>query len=273
MPNLKLKNPFKTRLAASSQRDVTVLDPPEFVSFSPCHFPFIKPRLLVKERHRVEHGTPLFFDKRFPDIQFLSTCSGTVDTIGFGPRRCIEKIIIKLDQDHDQQLYEPITTKQITQMDRTQLIDTLIKRGFWYFFRQFPFNDLPFQDTLFEFLIISLQTHDPFSPLPGVILNDQLNRTDFLFGLNVLQPLAKKTVIACPESELNSVYDIRDRVTHVADDQYPASDPWVILFQIKSTPAHHQSLSIDLQDIISIGHCFRTGYVKTGRNCSGQKHV
>lgn len=260
---LTLKNPLKTVFPVPpADSKPSILPPVGRVGFSPSRFPHVKPRLVVKEKSRVEPGTPMFYDKRHPDFQFLSPVSGQVEEIRFGHRRSIDQIVIRPDDFNERRVFDTQPADTPASTTRKQFVDSLIKRGFWFFFRQFPFNDIPARDRNFPFIIISLQTNDPFAPLPAVIFSDPEAGEDFIFGLDLLKSLAQKIILACPESQIHALGKIRDRVTFLTDDRYPASDPWVILYQIKSTPLHHDALTLDPQDLVAIGHCYRTGCYK-----------
>ena len=58
----------------------------------------IKVKLLVKKGDSVKNGTPLFFDKKNEKVLFVSSCSGIIKDIVFGPRRVVE--IIRIDNDN-----------------------------------------------------------------------------------------------------------------------------------------------------------------------------
>ena len=60
---------------------------PEKISFHPSSIKNFKTKLLVKERDYVKVGTPIFFNKQNEKVLFVSSCSGTIDSISFGHRR------------------------------------------------------------------------------------------------------------------------------------------------------------------------------------------
>ena len=50
---------------------------------------------VLKKGDYVKNGTPLFFDKKNEKALFVSSCSGTIKDIIFGPRRIVERIEYK----------------------------------------------------------------------------------------------------------------------------------------------------------------------------------
>ena len=121
----------------------------------------IKTKLLIKEKENVKLGTPLFYDKRNKDALFISTCSGTISKIVIGERRIVEAIHIENDQN-----YETID------FPRAVSKSTLLKTGFWTFFRQRPFSKVPNPDVKPRSIFVSMHNTDPFSLDLETVLSD-----------------------------------------------------------------------------------------------------
>ncbi len=96
MKRLKLAKRLNTRLKGVPEETLTTLDRPGTVAVLPSKIPHIKPKLLVRVGDTVAIGTPLFQDKRHPDIRYLSPGGGEVIAIQYGWRRTIDEIVIRL---------------------------------------------------------------------------------------------------------------------------------------------------------------------------------
>ena len=92
--NFKLSNPPKKEISKLKNTDKIIVHPSDF--------PYIKPKLLIKDGDLVKIGTPLFIDKLNPDINFVSPVSGNVNQIIYGNRRSIQSIIITNDENYNQ---------------------------------------------------------------------------------------------------------------------------------------------------------------------------
>jgi hypothetical protein len=102
---------------------------PARLAMLPEHIPFVKPRLKVVKGDRVALGSPLFEDKRNPNIHFLSPGGGRVTDIRFGPRRVIQEIVIELDDTEKAIEFERYSQADIDKMSREQLVQALARQG------------------------------------------------------------------------------------------------------------------------------------------------
>ena len=78
---IKLCKGLDIRLQGEAQK--TIVDAPLASEYavSPLDFEGITPKMLVKVGDTVEAGSPLFFDKKRPEILFTSPVSGTVAAV------------------------------------------------------------------------------------------------------------------------------------------------------------------------------------------------
>ena len=267
MKHLKLKNPFNIPLPVDTHRapEVRHATAPPTIAVSPSHFRYVKPRLLVKMLDRIKAGTPLFYDKRDPSVRLLSPVSGIVQNITFGHRRCIDEIVIEPSPNGSGPYYEPLSMDQITRLSREDTIELLKTRGIWPFIHQFPYKDIPKTELNAKLAIICLQSTDPFAPLPRVMIRQTGTRDYLTAALAIMSILANEVIVAAPVSEMPYVNHIRELITHSIHDRYPASDPKVILYQVRKHPGQNTALSMDIQDFLDMGACLLTGSLPTTR--------
>lgn len=266
MKRLKIGKIFHSRFVGVPRETVHHLPPPDTVALVPVAVPFMKLKLLVRENDAVEIGTALLQDKRDPGVQFVSPAGGTVETIVRGARRVIKEIVIRRAQTAEPATtFSPISRHDLDAMPRAEVIDLLKKRGIWPHIRQFPYMDLPDTRAPISMAIVSLHSGDPFAPVPSLFLKDQQDA--FLQGLAVLEKLAKTVVVTSPRRFLSSLetLGLREQITHVTRDEYPAGDPGVILFQTKTGTADNSSCTMAPQEVIAMGRLFLTGAYHTHR--------
>ena len=112
----------------------------------------IKTKLLLKENDDVKIGTPLFFDKKNPDVMFVSPGSGKIKKITYGERRSIDSIEIELDGSHSHEdTYNSIS------------IETLSKTGLLSFVRQRPFSKVANPNKMPKSIFISAMPTAPYA--------------------------------------------------------------------------------------------------------------
>ena len=74
---IRLKKGLDLPIAGAALCEVTLRVSPDLVAVKPTDFRGMVPRLLVKEGDSVKAGTPLFSDKKCPEMVFCSPVSGT----------------------------------------------------------------------------------------------------------------------------------------------------------------------------------------------------
>ena len=94
MADIKIIKGHDIILKGSPRSEVVDLPKNSRVGVMPNEFDGIRPKLLVNEGDHVNVGSPLFIDRKHPEIQFLSPGSGTISGIIRGNKRVLEKIII-----------------------------------------------------------------------------------------------------------------------------------------------------------------------------------
>ncbi|MFK5953792.1 MAG: 4Fe-4S dicluster domain-containing protein [Desulfobacterium sp.] len=266
MERLKTIKTFHSKFNGVPEVTVTSLAPPETVALVPVAAPFVKLKLLVRKNDMVDVGTALLQDKRDPEIFFVSPGAGTVETIVRGPRRVVQEVVIRLDKERKEaETFAPVSREHLDLMPRKALIRLLKQHGIWPLIQQFPFMDVPDSQSPFPMAVISLHSGDPFVPAPSVFLKDQ--QASFRHGLAILEKLAEKVIVVTPQRFFSSLklMGLAKHITHVTQDEYPAGDPGVILYQIKKNVADNASCTMDPQELIAMGHLFATGQYQTKR--------
>jgi Na+-transporting NADH:ubiquinone oxidoreductase subunit A len=257
METLAPSKGFKLKLAGKPDTSVIRLARPATVGVSAQDIPHIRPKLLVKEKEAVKTGTPLFFDKRDPAIQYLSPGTGTVKQIRFGARRRLLEVVIALDSMDDFVEFGPFTSTDLVKLPDQELIDRLKQGGVWQSLRQLPARDTADSGTTPPLIIVCLNGNDLFSPHPGQVLED--NIPQFEFGLAVLKRFCDRIIVAARTSSMERLNPVRHLITHQVSDAYPAWDPGAILYHIKEKPEENTAWYIHVQDLLHLARFLKTG--------------
>ena len=278
MKKLALTKTFDTELAQIPGRELVTAGKPGTVAVLPARIPHIKPRLLVKPDQKISIGTPLYEDKRDTSVQFLSPGGGRVEEIKYGPRRVIQEIVIRLDENETSELFEKVTWEKLESMPVPDLVALLKRCGMWPYLRQFPFRDTADAGADFPLIIVPLRAGDMYSPLPSVYLEQR--REAFEFGLEIMAKLARKVVVAAPEDEVSGLSSIQHHITHMTGNRFPAGEPGVILYQIRTSSSDNAACYIEGQHLCDMGELFLTGelpflrvYSVAGKVQRGPVHI
>ena len=236
---------------------------PDRVAACPSRIPFIKPRLRVKKGDDIEVGGLLFEDKQEPRFQFLSPGGGRIDDIRFGPRRVIRQIVITLARDESQVNFPTLTDQSLSTISRSDLVDKIVTGGIWPLILALPFRDIPDQDILPRMIFVGLDNTEPFQTAPEIYLKG--NEELFDFGVRVLKRLSKTVYITAPKANDGLQKCLNGQINLDYTGKYPAGDPGVLLYHLKTTSAENNSWFIAGQDVLMMARLLTTGHYPTER--------
>ncbi len=257
MISIRIRKGYNINITGAPSCDVEKLEKPTTVAVLPERIPFIRPRLKVKVDDQVKVGTPVFEDKRNPDLVFLSPGGGRVVKIDYGPRRVIREIVIALDQDEGYEIFPTMNEAQLENIDREALVKMIVAGGLWPLLRELPFRNIPNPISVPPSIIVSLDAREPFQPLPEAYLAQNIDLLEF--GIKILDKLTE-TLFISTSPDNGFVLDRLDgHVTHTCDGVYPADDPGVLIYHIKKSPAENRSWYINGQDVLRLAMLFKTG--------------
>ncbi len=262
MVTVSVKKGYNLNLAGRPSLEVEILEDSDRVGFHPIRIPFIKPRLRVKEGDRILAGAPLLEDKRNPQVTFPAPGSGRVDRISYGPRRVITELVIRLDAEEAGAVFPALSPDQLAAAERGALVEAILARSGWPFFRELPFHDIPDPAGIPPLIIVSLGSQAPFHPLAQVYLKDR--EADFEYGLNLLNKLSDRVIVTARKGTTGN--ERIDRfITHAVEGAYPADDPATVIYHIKTTAAENRAWYITGQDLLTMAAFLDSGTYPTTR--------
>lgn len=240
------------------------LPDPNTVAVVPERIPFVKPRLRIKKGDRVSVGSLLFEDKTQSSLKFLSPGGGWVDDIRLGPRRVIQEIVIRLGETEQQREFKPLTTTDLSKIDRASLVEAIVAGGLWALLRRLPFRDPADPEQTPPAIIVALGGREPFQPLPEFYLKDHVDL--FTFGIQALRRLADDRVWVYADARDNFTRRrLKSILTHSVAGPYPADDPGVLLYHTRTSSRDNRAWYIRGEDVLLIAHLLRTGRYPTRR--------
>ena len=96
---IKLCKGLDIRLQGEAAKTIVNAPLASEYAVSPLDFEGVTPKMLVKVGDTVEAGSPLFFDKKRPEILFTSPVSGTVSAVNRGEKRKILSVVVTADKE------------------------------------------------------------------------------------------------------------------------------------------------------------------------------
>jgi len=186
MIELKLKKGFNLNLYGETEELLIQASYPERVAVKPVNFTGIRPALDVKTGDAVKGGSVLFHDKDNHELVFTSPLSGIVEDIIRGERRILEAIVIRTDGKNST-IPCPIPQKNIKDLNRNEIIKSLLKCGLFPVFKQRPFSKTANPHKLPRDVFISAMNTAPLSPDNNMVVYG--NEDNFQAGLDIISRL------------------------------------------------------------------------------------
>ena len=243
-------NSFKTtkghnlKLSGAPSETLVDVKVPSSIYFHPSSIKNIKTKLLIKEGDSVKVGSPLFYDKKNEKALFVSTCSGKVRKIQFGPRRIVEVIEIENDKKN--------TRSGTLKTDINK--ENFLKSGLWTYMRQKPYSKIPHYSINPKSIYISAMPTEPFALNYEYLMKD--NNHSIQSGIDAL-----KKIFNCEINFIsadNSIFSQLSNVNHYNFNKlHPAGNVGVQIHHIN--PIKNEKdvrFYLSLQDLNRIGDFF-----------------
>ncbi len=221
----------------------------------------MKPTMEVAEGDRVKTGQLLFVDKKNEGIRYTSPATGKILSINRGAKRKFESIVIELEDDEYVTFLDP-DEKPPGQHNSDEIRSILLESGMWNNFRTRPFGKVPGRDTEPAALFITAMDSRPLAADPKIIIAEYTN--DFSIGLTILAGVTKNKIYLCRAADAEITVPIPTNVEAVEfSGPHPAGLPSTHMHMLDHATESRILWHIDYQDVIGIGHLFRTGQLPT----------
>ena len=230
------------------------------VAFIGCDYLQVKtlPTLLVKPGDRVKMGQPLTRGKAYTSVLSTAPGSGVVEAIHRGPRRVVETVVIKLDDEEQAESFNKYAPDQLAGLSREQVREDLLVSGFWRALRTRPFSMVPNPEEMPDALFITATDTAPLAPDPALII-DQF-RQDFINGVTVLSKLTEGKTWVCRMAGADVPVAQGDNIESAEfSGPHPAGLVGTHIHFLHPVDHGRQVWHIGYSDVISIGRLFTTG--------------
>jgi Na+-transporting NADH:ubiquinone oxidoreductase subunit A len=229
------------------------LQPPNFRGVSPI------PKVEVEVGANVKVGDHLFFDKKNPDVKYVSPVSGEVIAINRGERRSIANVVVLADK---QQQYRSLSAPNPGTCSRAELVNFLLDTGGWTMLRQRPYNMVADHTEIPANIFISTFDTAPLAPDLDLVVEGR--GVAFQRGLDVLGKLTKGRVWlglnANGENPPSSVFTNATGVEKCwFSGQHPAGNVGIQIHHIAPIGTKTTVWTLDVQGAITLGALFTEG--------------
>lgn len=243
--NIKIKGEAEKILASSPISETFALYPGDFL--------YLIPKLLLREGDAVKKGTPIFYSKVNPDIQFVSPIGGVVESIVRGAKRKIEKIIIKASSKQESVAH---TFGELGEMSVEEIKKVLLESGAWPFLKQRPYGIVADPASIPKALFVSTIDTAPLQVDFEFLLKNKFKA--FQTGINVLSKLIGQSIklgISPLEAENYKAFENVDIYT--VEGPHPAGNVSVHIQKISPINPNEKVWVVKPEDVANIGKLFQ----------------
>lgn len=256
MTDYKIKEGYKVPILGEARKEISDLSHPPFVGVCPVEFPGLKPKLAVKVDDEVKVGTPLFFDKKNPSLQFVAPASGRVTAINYGPRRVIEEIIITTSKSYEYESFSKHSAGEIGKLDREDLVGQLMQGGLWPYIRKRPYNKIASPDDAPKAVFVNCMDTAPLAGDPAYALKDQGDA--FKAGVSALEVLCPTVHVCAQTGADNSPFQGAGNF-HTFSGKHPAGLTGTHISRIAPINKGEWVWCLNARDVVMIGRFLMEG--------------
>ncbi len=261
MTQIKIRKGHSIRIAGIPKKEVITNLATAEVGICPAEYRYVKPKLLVKEGDRVDKGTPLFFNKTNPEQMWGAPGAGNISKIQYGPRRVIEKIVIKLNKDEKGFSHNTINLNDIAKLKREEIKSVLSESHLWYLIRQRPFNNVVNPTDEPRDIFISALNTAPLAPNLELILKGQ--KDAFQAGINVLAGLTDGNInigISANE-QIEELIGLDNCILHQISGPHPSGNVGIQIHHMAPLKPGEVVWTVNIQHVIILGKLFLKGEI------------
>ena len=253
---IKISKGLDIKIVGKAIEKISKIQPSRVIEIIPDHFHGITPKVTVKEGEAIKAGTPLFYNKNYESMKFVSPVSGSIREIKRGERRKVMSILIDVNSQPE---FLQFGVKKTSSLTADEIKSTLLNSGLWVYIKQRPYDIIANPDRTPKAIFISGFDSAPLAPDYEYVMKDKMN--DFQAGLDVLSKLTTGKIHIGLKSA-NSIFATAKGVeTTIFTGVHPAGNAGVQINKVNPINKGEVVWTINPQDVVIMGRLFSKGVV------------
>jgi Na+-transporting NADH:ubiquinone oxidoreductase subunit A len=264
---IRLRKGFDINLSGKSNPKVIEPEPADTYVIKPTDFNGLyMPKPLVKEGDPVKAGTPLFKDKRFENVNYVSPVSGEIVEVKRGEKRKLLEIKVLADRKMEYESFRKYSVSEIANLSVQDIKDQLQSSGVWPNLVQRPFGVVADPAVVPKSIHISAFDSSPLAPDFGILFKGQ----DYFFqvGVDILKKLTTGpvNVNVHSTSEISTTFSqVKGAELNKFAGPHPAGCVGVQIHHIDPVNKGDVVWTINPFGVIQIGKLFMNGVYDASR--------
>lgn len=256
---IKLKKGLDVAVSGSAAEVLGSINRPDVYAIVPDHFAGITPKLLVKEGEQVEAGSPLFHDKQFADMNFVSPVSGKVIAVNRGERRKI----MSIDIEAEKQIVYRHFGCDLAKMSAEEVKSALLEAGLWCFIKQRPYDCIAMPNKTPKAVFVSTFDTAPCAPDYEWVMKGRL--AELQAAVSAFSKIAPVYVGIRYGARATEFRELKDCTLYEVQGPHPAGNVGVQINHMAPVAKGETVWTINVQDLGIIGRFFTKGIVDMQR--------
>ncbi len=254
---IHLKKGLDINLQGVAEKILTAAPLAQEYALTPDDYIGVIPKLLVKVDDAVKAGTPLFFDKKHPEVLFTSPISGVVTAINRGEKRKILNIVIRPSEEREYEEFNPSKPEELT---AESLKELMLKSGLWPFVIQRPYGIIADpKDTPRDIFVSGFDSAPLAADFDFILQN---TGDDFAIGIEAIKKLTTgKVYLGLSDESHSKVFSKLEGVVeeNTFTGPHPAGNVGVQIHHIAPINKGEVVWTMDVYSLIFLGRLLRTG--------------
>ena len=250
---IKLCKGLDIRLQGEAAKSIVNAPLAAEYAVSPLDFEGLTPKVLVKVGDKVEAGSPLFFDKKRPEIVFTSPVSGTVAAVNRGEKRKVLSVVVAADEVT---AYKQFASLDLAKASREQIVELLLESGLWTMFVQRPYGVVALSSDKPKAIFVSAFDSAPLATDYDFALAS--SQQSLQVGFDVLRRLTDGKVHLSYNAK-GQKPQIEGVELHAFQGKHPAGNVGVQIHHIDPINKGEKVWTLNIQDVAILGNLFVTG--------------
>jgi len=218
----------------------------------------IKVQMLVAVGDQVKVGSPLFCDRRDPDVIFTSPAAGAVAAVNRGARRAVQSVVVDV-ANFDEHAEMPASDGS-----RASLVATLAVSGLWPNLRQRPFDKVALSGTTPQAIFVTATDTNPLAVDPLHLVAGR--EADVQAGLKAMLTLSGGKVYLNTDGANDwSAFLVEGVEQHGFKGPHPAGNAGVHINALHPVNLERNVWHVDVQNLADMGAYLNSGKVPTAR--------
>lgn len=223
---------------------------PVVYALKPSDFSGLTPKLSVKEGDSVKAGTPLFYDKYQPKVNFVSPVSGVVKEIKRGERRRILEVVVSKGEGATE--YETFDADENASVE--EIKEVMLQAGIFPAVKQRPYDIVANPNDAPKAVFVSAFDTAPLAVDYDFIINRNLEA--FHTGLRILSKFAPLYLNVGPTSNKKIYEGCKSAKVSTFRGVHPASNVGTQINKLNPINKDEVVWTMMPQDVIILGRLF-----------------